>query len=105
MLHTQERHAPLTRVRVRVPDDLCASPGFASTAVYFERLAQKETRDEDRRCRLLEVARFYRSLAQLIPGIPDGYKQNDNAKLALTRAQRWHGRAEECALFRPALPQ
>jgi hypothetical protein len=55
MLHTQEQHAPSARVRVRLPDDLCACPGFASTAVYFERLAQKETRDEDRRCRLLEV--------------------------------------------------
>lgn len=74
MVQIHERYAASARERVRVPDDLYACPGFASTAVYFERLAQKETRDEDRRSRLLEVARFYRSLAQIIPGVPDGYK-------------------------------
>jgi hypothetical protein len=50
--------------------------GFASTAAYFERLAQKETRDEDRRQRLMEVAGFYRALAGIIPGIPERYKAN-----------------------------
>jgi hypothetical protein len=97
MLHnTHQRYAHYARERVRVPDDLCARPGFASTAVYFERLAQNEARDEDRRCRLLEVARFYRSLAQIIPVMPNGYKNNKDGGLAVTRAQRWHGRAEEC---------
>ena len=92
MLHTHQGYA---RERVRVPDELCARPGFASTAVYFERLAQKEMRDYDRRQRLLEVARFYRSLAGIIPGMPTGYKTND-VGLRVTRAQRWHARAEEC---------
>src|SRR5262249_52346767 len=44
MLHTHQGYA---RERVRVPDELCARPGFASTAVYFERLAQKEVRADD----------------------------------------------------------
>src|SRR5262249_50367430 len=44
-----------------------------ATAVYFEWLAQKETRDYDRRQRLLGLARFYRSLAGIIPGMPAGY--------------------------------
>jgi len=96
MLHTHQGYAHYARERVRIPDDLCARPGFASTAVYFEKLAQKEVRDEDRRCRLLEVARFYRSLAQIILVMPDGYKDNKDAGLAMTRAQRWHVRAEEC---------
>ena len=56
---------------------------------------QKEMRDYDRRQRLLEVARFYRSLAGIIPGMPTGYKTND-VGLRVTRAQRWHARAEEC---------
>ena len=84
MLHTHQGYA---RERVRVPDELCARPGFASTAVYFERLAQKEMRDYDRRQRLLEVARFYRSLAGIIPGMPTGYKTND-VGLRVTRAHR-----------------
>ena len=89
MLRTHQGYA---RERVRVQ----ARPGFASTAVYFERLAQKEVRDYDRRNRLLEMVRFYRSLAGIIPGIPEGYKDNKDAGVALTRAQRWHCRAEEC---------
>jgi len=96
MLHIHQGYAHYARERVRVPNDLCAGPGFASTAVYFESLAQKETRDPDRRQRLLEVARFYRSLAGIIPGMPQGYKNNKGAVLAVTRAQRWHWRAEEC---------
>src|SRR5262245_12583535 len=67
MLYTHQRYA---RERVRVRE----RPGFASTAAYFERLAQKEVRDYDRRQRLLEMAHFYRSLAGIIPGMPDGYK-------------------------------
>jgi hypothetical protein len=66
-----------------------------STAAHFERLAQKEVRDYDRRQRLLEVARFYRSLAGIIPGMPEAYKSN-SVGLPLTRAERWHARAEEC---------
>jgi len=90
------------RERVRVSDDSLPRPGFSahnevvlrravgpqsikrrseqvaamrkSTAVYFEWLAQKETRDYDRRQRLLEVARFYRSLAGIIPAMPTQYK-------------------------------
>src|SRR5262245_41095770 len=65
------------------------------TSDYFERLAQKEARDPDRRQRLLEVAGFYRSLARIIPGIPTGYKGN-GAALPVTRAERWKARAEEC---------
>src|SRR5215475_4315270 len=88
MLRTHQGYA---RERVRVRE----RPGFASTAVYFERLAQKEVRDYDRRQRLLEVARFYRSLAGIIPGMPTGYKTND-VGLRVTRAERWRARAEEC---------
>jgi len=95
MLHTHQGYAHYARERVRVPNDLCAGPGFASTAVYFESLAQKEVRDYDRRQRLLEVARFYRSLAGIIPGMPTAYKTND-VGLHVTRAQSWHARAEEC---------
>src|SRR5262249_61100782 len=95
MVHTHQGYAHYARERVRVQDHLCARAGFASTAVYFERLAQKEARDEDRRCRLLEVARFYSSLAQIIPVMPNGYKNNKDGGLAATGAQRWRGRAEE----------
>jgi len=77
------------------PRRFSSRPGFASTAVYFEKLAQKETCDEDRRKRLLEVAGFYHALAGIIPGIPERYKNNCGG-LPLTRAERWHARAEEC---------
>jgi hypothetical protein len=70
-------------------------PGFASSAVYFERLAHKETRDADRRQRLLEVAGFYRALAGIIPSMPEKYK-NNGVGLPFTRAERWRARAEEC---------
>jgi hypothetical protein len=43
----------------------------------------------------LEVARFYRSLAGIIPGMLEKYKDN-GIGLPLTRADRWHARAEEC---------
>jgi hypothetical protein len=92
MLHTHQG----TRASGYVFRTNCgARPGFASTAVYFERLAQKEVRDDDRRQRLLEMARFYRSLAGIIPGMPEGYKSNGGG-LPLSRAARWHARAEEC---------
>src|SRR5215831_15555639 len=45
--------------RVRVSDDSLPRPGFKSAAVYFEWLAQKETRDYDRQQRLLEVGRAF----------------------------------------------
>jgi len=70
-------------------------PGFKRTADYFEWLAQKETRDEYRRQRLLEVAGFYRALAGIVPGMPEKYKDN-GVGLPFTRAERWHARAEEC---------
>jgi hypothetical protein len=78
-----------------VSDDALPRPGFKRTAVYFEWLAQRETRDYDRRQRLLEVAGFYRSLAGIIPAMPTRYKGN-GAALPLTREERWRARAEEC---------
>src|SRR5262245_49764737 len=80
----------------RLSDEPRPRPGFASTAAYFKRLAQKETRDDDRRRRLSEVAGFYRSLAEIIPDMPIGYKNNNGSTPPLTRTQRWHSRAEEC---------
>jgi len=94
MTHTHQEYVHSARKRISA--DLSARPGFASTAVYFQRLAQKETRDHDRRQRLLEVARFYRSLAGIIPNMPSGYKDNNGVGPPVTRAERWHGRAEEC---------
>jgi hypothetical protein len=82
--------------RARVSEELCARPGFGSTALHFERLALKETHDNDRRQRLLEVAGFYRSLAEIIPGMPIEYKNNEGSKPPFTRAQRFRSRAEEC---------
>jgi hypothetical protein len=59
MVHTQPGYERYARERVR-----------EATAVYFEWLAQKETRDYDQRQRLSEVARFYRSLTEIIPAMP-----------------------------------
>ena len=95
MVHTHQGYEHHARERVRVSDNALPRPGFKSTAVYFEWLAQKETRDYDRQQRLLEVTRFYRSLAGIIPGMPEKYKDN-GIGLPLTRAARWHARAEEC---------
>jgi len=86
-----EHHA---RERTRASDNALPRPGFRSTAIYFEWLAQKETRDDDRRQRLLEVAGFYRSLAGIIPAMPTQYKIKGGP--SLTRAERYHARAEEC---------
>lgn len=88
--------SPSSDARARVSDEQCARPGFASTALYFERLAQKERRDDDRRRRLSELAGFYRSLAKIIAGMPIGYKNNNVSKPTLTRAERLRSRAEEC---------
>src|SRR5262249_2783591 len=70
MVHTHQGYEHHARERVRVSDDLLPRPGFKSAAVYFEWLAQKETRDYDRQQRLLEVAGFYLSLTRLIPYSP-----------------------------------
>jgi len=95
MVHTHQGYEHYARERVRVSDNALPRPGFKSTAIYFEWLAQKETRDYDRRQRLSEVARFYRSLAGIIPAMPTQYKINDVGPF-VTRADRWHARAEEC---------
>ncbi|HMF27569.1 MAG TPA: hypothetical protein VKE42_02290 [Candidatus Cybelea sp.] len=58
MVHTYQGYERYPRERIR-----------EATAVYFEWLAQKETRDYDRRQRLSEVARFYRSLAGIVPAM------------------------------------
>jgi len=92
MTHLPQEHVHAVR---NLSDDALPRPGFKSTAVYFEWLAQKETRDDDRRQRLLEVARFYRSLAGIIPAMPTRCKINGVA-LPVTRAERWKARAEEC---------
>jgi hypothetical protein len=92
MTHIHQEHVHSAREQVPDPH---ARPGFKSTVLYFESLAQKETRDPDRRQRLLEVAGFYRLLACIIPGIPPGYNDN-SVGLPLTRAERWKARAEEC---------
>jgi len=55
MVQTHQGYERYARERVR-----------EATAVYFEWLAQKETRDCDQRQRLLEMAGFYRSLAEII---------------------------------------
>jgi hypothetical protein len=55
MVHTHQGYERYARERVR-----------EATAVYFEWLAQKETRNYNQRQRLSEVARFYRSLAEII---------------------------------------
>jgi hypothetical protein len=69
-------------------------PGFASTAALIEAHARRE-RDRERRQRLLEAAEFYRSLAEIIPGIPTGYKGHGTPP-ALSRAEAWAVRAEQC---------
>ena len=95
MVHTHQGYEHLARERVRVSDDPLPRPRFESTAIYFEWLAQKETRDYDRRQRLLEVARFYRSLVGIIPAIPTEYKIKVGPSVrgagtpALRNAERW----------------
>jgi hypothetical protein len=78
----------------RVPDDLSGRPGFAGTAAYFEKLAQR-TREFEQRERLLEVAEFYHSLAQIAPRMPTGFSHKSGV-VPLTRAERWKARADEC---------
>jgi hypothetical protein len=69
-------------------------PSFASTAGYFEKRAER-ARDDNERRRLLEVAAFYRSLAEVVPGLPPGFRLNGTTPPNL-RVQRWQARAEEC---------
>src|SRR5262245_46734227 len=90
LVHTHQGYEHYTRERVRVSDNALPRPGFRSTAVYFEWLAQKETRDYDRRQRLSEVAGFYRSLAGIIPAMPTKYKIKVGP--SVTRAARWRAR-------------
>src|SRR5215831_20461628 len=93
MTHIHQEH--LYSARERSLADRPSRPGFATTAAYFESLARKENRDQERRQRLMEWAGFYRSLARIIPGLPTGYESN-RATLPITRAERWKARAEEC---------
>ena len=55
MIHAHQGYAHYARERVR-----------EATARYFEWLAQKETHDQDQRQLLSELARFYRSLDEII---------------------------------------
>ena len=93
MTHTHQESLYSARKRSA---DSSRPPGFASTAAYFKRLAQKEIRDGDRRQRLWDVASFYGSLAGIIPNMPSGYKHHNGVGRPVTRAERWHARAEEC---------
>jgi len=79
-----------------------ATSRLKSAAVYSEWLAQKQTCDYDRQQQLLEVARFYRSLAGIIPAMPTHYKIKVGP--SVTRAERWHGRAEGRRTLVDALP-
>jgi hypothetical protein len=93
MTHIHQEH--LYSAREPSLADSPTRPGFATTAAYFERLARKENRDQERRQRLMEGVGFYRSLARIIPSVPTGYESNSTT-LPLTRAERWKARAEEC---------
>jgi hypothetical protein len=76
---------------------IVSTPGFASSAGYFEQRAVR-ARDEIERQRLLEVADFYRSLARIAPALPHGFKLNGSMPVN-TRQQRWEARAEECRVL------
>jgi hypothetical protein len=72
-------------------------PSFAATAGYFEKRAER-ARDNNERRRLLEVAEFYRSLANVVPSLPSGFKLNGRTPANL-REQRWEARAEACRML------
>jgi len=72
MAHPHQEH--LHAARKWLSDDPAATSRLKSTAVYFEWLAKKETCAYDRRQRLLEVARFYRSLAVIISAMSTGIR-------------------------------
>jgi hypothetical protein len=76
---------------------MISTPGFASSAGYFEQRALR-ARDDNERQRLLEVAEFYRSLARIAPSLPHGFKPNGTMP-ANARLQRWEARAEECRVL------
>jgi hypothetical protein len=65
--------------------------GFATTACFFEDRAKK-AHDPDQKRHLLEVADFYRQLAGIAPGFPDGF----SPKGRNGHATRWAAWAEEC---------
>src|SRR5262245_2960512 len=74
-----------------------SSPGFENSAAYFERRAEK-ARETAEQGRLAEVAKHYRSLAQIVPRLPKGYKPNGMPPLT-SRVTRWQARAEECRVL------
>ena len=76
---------------------IMTNPGFANSAGYFEQRALR-ARDENERQRLLEVAEFYRSLANIAPALPQGFKLNGNGQ-ANSRLHKWEARAEECRVL------
>ena len=71
MTHIHQEHLYSTRERSLA--DRPTRPGLASTAAYFERMARKERRDQERRERLMELAGFFRRLARIISSLPTGY--------------------------------
>src|SRR5262249_36977085 len=68
MIQTRQEYDVHSALK-RIPAGASVRPGFASTAAYFVRRAQKEVRDHDRRQRLLDVADFYFTLARIIPNM------------------------------------
>ena len=66
--------------------------GFAATASYFERRAEKE-RNEEMRATLEEAAGFYWKLARLASDFPPGCA---GAKTDRPYRNLWELRAEEC---------
>jgi hypothetical protein len=68
-------------------------PGFGDTAAYFDARACKARDDEKER--LLDAAKFYRSLARIISSFPPAFKPN-GATLSVASAGRWVRRAELC---------
>src|SRR5262245_24418076 len=72
-------------------------PGFENSADYFERRADR-ARDEAERQRLDDVAKHYRALAEIVPGLPKGYKANGVGPFT-SRVRRWEARAEECRVL------
>jgi hypothetical protein len=72
----QDPEAHLAPGMVTVP--LCSRPN-ASPFWIMLLLVSGGTGDSDRKQRLSEVAGFYRSPAQVIPGMPKGYKANGSS--------------------------
>src|SRR5262249_26469708 len=91
--HSPRLRAPRAGGGVRVPVVCFPRPGLKRAVVFLEWLAKKEPRDSDRQQRFLGVAGFYRPLAGIFPAMPTQYKIKVGP--SLTRAERWHARAEE----------